>query len=106
MSGWISTRAVRNGRKLTNSNTRIRCSPSRKHDYIPVGHPYQFVDLSGRAHQMQIGGSRLLHSGVMLRNNSKQLLVAVQGVKQGQRAFAPDGQGLNAPRKKHRIPDR
>ncbi len=77
----------------------------QKHNHVPVGHLHELVDFRGRPDQVQIRSGRLLHAGIVLRHNSEQLFVTVQGIQQRQRSLAPNRKGLNASGKQARSPE-
>jgi hypothetical protein len=55
---------------------------------------------------MQVRGSGLLDTGIVLRHDSEKLFIAMQRVQQGQRSLAPHRKGLHASRKQHDLPNR
>ena len=84
----------------------MRSKPFQERNHVPVGHAHHLVNLGQRADGVQVRAARRLDARIKLRHHSQQLLGPFQGIKQGQRAFAPYRQRHYRARKQNRIAHR
>src|SRR6202044_240865 len=73
---------------------------------ISVWHTHHFVYFRERADAVQIRSSRRFHSRIKLRNDSQNLLRALQRIQQSERALAANRQRQHRAREQNRIAHR